>query len=40
MNAELNLEEYMAEIRQHVCARCIERPPGGPPCAAGQTVRN
>ena len=33
MNAELNLEEYMAEIRQHVCARCIERPPGGPPCA-------
>ena len=33
MNAETNLEEYMAEIREHVCTRCIERPPGGPPCA-------
>jgi hypothetical protein len=28
-----DLEEYMAEIRQSVCAHCIERPPGGPPCA-------
>jgi hypothetical protein len=27
------LEEYLAEIREHVCSRCIERPPGGPPCA-------
>ncbi len=28
-----DLEEYMAEIRLQVCSRCIERPPGGPPCA-------
>jgi len=27
-----DLEEYMAEIRAQVCSRCIERPPGGPPC--------
>jgi hypothetical protein len=27
-----DLEEYMAEIRDNVCSRCIERPPGGPPC--------
>lgn len=27
-----DLAEYMAEIRQRVCAHCIERPPGGPPC--------
>ena len=27
-----DLEEYMAEIRNYVCSRCIERPPGGPPC--------
>ena len=26
-------EPYMAEIREQVCARCIERPLGGPPCA-------
>jgi hypothetical protein len=26
-------EEYMAEIREQVCSRCIERPPDGPPCA-------
>jgi hypothetical protein len=25
-------EEYLAEIRAEVCSRCIERPPGGPPC--------
>ena len=25
--------EYLAEIREHVCSRCIEKPPGGPPCA-------
>jgi hypothetical protein len=30
-DAELN--EYLEEIRQDVCSRCIERPPGGPPCA-------
>ena len=28
-----HLEEYMSEIREKVCARCVERPPGGPPCA-------
>ena len=26
------LEEYMAEIREQVCSRCVERPAGGPPC--------
>ncbi len=25
-------DEYLAEIRAYVCARCVERPPGGPPC--------
>ncbi len=33
MNAALDLQEYVDEIRQEVCSRCIERPPGGPPCA-------
>jgi hypothetical protein len=33
MYTQPELDEYMAEIRQHVCSRCIERPPGGPPCA-------
>jgi hypothetical protein len=27
------LAEYLDEIRRHVCTRCVERPPGGPPCA-------
>ena len=27
-----DLEPYMATIREQVCSRCIERPPGGPPC--------
>ena len=27
-----DLEDYMAEIREQVCSRCIERPPDGPPC--------
>jgi hypothetical protein len=27
------LEEYLEEIRKQVCSRCVERPPGGPPCA-------
>lgn len=27
-----DLEDYMAEIRERVCSRCIERPPNGPPC--------
>jgi len=26
------LEEYLQQIRQDVCTRCVERPPGGPPC--------
>jgi hypothetical protein len=25
-------EEYLAELRQHVCSRCIERGPNCPPC--------
>ena len=25
--------EYLQEIRNEVCSRCVERPPGGPPCA-------
>ncbi len=33
MNTDTDLEEYMAEMRQQVCSRCIEKPPGGPPCA-------
>lgn len=24
--------EYLKEIRSQVCSRCVERPPGGPPC--------
>ena len=32
MYTQTDLDEYMAEIRQHVCSRCIQRPPGGPPC--------
>jgi len=27
------LNEYLDEIRQQVCTHCVERPPGGPPCA-------
>ena len=33
MITRAELQEYMDEIRQHVCSRCIERPPGAPPCA-------
>jgi hypothetical protein len=32
MQTQATLDEYLAEIRQQVCSRCIERPPGGPPC--------
>jgi hypothetical protein len=32
MIAEAELAEYLDEIRTQVCSRCIERPPGGPPC--------
>jgi hypothetical protein len=27
------LDEYLAAIRSGVCSHCIDRPPGGPPCA-------
>ena len=33
MYTQLQLDEYMAEIRDKVCSRCIDRPPGAPPCA-------
>jgi hypothetical protein len=33
MNAEADLQDYLEEIRQDVCDRCVERPEGGPPCA-------
>lgn len=33
MNAESDYQEYLDEIREHVCSRCIERPLEGPPCA-------
>lgn len=33
MLSQLELDEYLAEIREQVCSRCVERPPGGPPCA-------
>jgi hypothetical protein len=32
MCAGVDLDEYKSEIREQVCARCIHRPPGGPPC--------
>jgi|SRR5262245_31152548 len=34
MVAQAPLAEYLREIRQQVCALCIERRPGGPPCVA------
>ena len=33
MVAESELAEYLDEIRHKVCSLCVERPPGGPPCA-------
>jgi hypothetical protein len=33
MVTETELAEYMNEIREQVCSRCVERPPEGPPCA-------
>jgi hypothetical protein len=33
MLSERDLAEYQDEIRKQVCSHCVERPPGGPPCA-------
>lgn len=33
MLTEVEQSEYLDEIRKEVCARCVERLPGGPPCA-------
>jgi hypothetical protein len=33
MLTEAELNGYLGEIRKQVCSRCVERPPGGPPCA-------
>ena len=33
MYTEAEIQEYLAEVRDQVCSRCVERPPGGPPCA-------
>jgi hypothetical protein len=32
MVTEVELKEYLDEIRDRVCSKCVERPPGGPPC--------
>ena len=32
MQNETGLDEYLSEIRKEACSRCVERPPGGPPC--------
>lgn len=32
MYTKAQLDEYLCEIRNQVCSRCVERPPGGPPC--------
>lgn len=33
MRGESDIQEYRDEIRKQVCSHCIQRPPGGPPCA-------
>ncbi|MCI0738713.1 MAG: hypothetical protein L0Y72_06695 [Gemmataceae bacterium] len=33
MIAAPELQEYLEEIRDQVCSRCVEKPAGGPPCA-------
>jgi hypothetical protein len=33
MVAQTQIDEYLQEIRDEVCSRCVECPPGGPPCA-------
>jgi hypothetical protein len=30
---ETEVREYLEVIREQVCSRCVERLPGGPPCA-------
>jgi hypothetical protein len=30
---QADLGDYLTEIRNYVCSRCVERPRGGPPCA-------
>ena len=32
MLTQVELGEYLDEIREDVCSRCVERPLGGPPC--------
>ena len=32
LDLDPRLQEYMDELRKSVCAHCIEKPPGGPPC--------
>lgn len=32
MIARAELQEYLDQIREDVCSRCVERPSGGPPC--------
>ena len=32
MITEADLQEYLDEIREEVCSRCVEQPLGGPPC--------
>ncbi|MCA9229934.1 MAG: hypothetical protein KDA57_04730 [Planctomycetales bacterium] len=33
MAAENEYDEFLVELRESVCSRCVERQPGGPPCA-------
>jgi len=33
MAASIEYDEYLAELRDHVCSRCIERKPDCPPCS-------
>ncbi|HUY33524.1 MAG TPA: hypothetical protein VMV69_12310 [Pirellulales bacterium] len=33
MYSDTELAEYLQELREQVCSRCVEKPPGGPPCA-------
>lgn len=33
MNDQDEYQDYLAELRENVCSRCIARQPGCPPCA-------